>query len=141
MEPGAFPTAFTPRDRAAPAVTKACRASSNNRPPITVGAANDIPPIARRKRIAPLPASIPSSVAGFPDNASHTIPPATVGELFSVDLPNGRRQAIDGLKLYHHRLGNNQVYAMATIQSEAFVNHRQGPLTDEGQSSKLKFVS
>ena len=31
-----------------------------------------------------------------------------------------RRQAIDGLKLYHHRLGNNQVHAMATIQSEAF---------------------
>ncbi len=52
-----------------------------------------------------------------------------------------RRQAIDGLKLYHHRLGNNQVHAMATIQSEAFVSHRKLPLTDERHSSKLKFVA
>ncbi len=52
-----------------------------------------------------------------------------------------RRQMIDGFKLHHHRFGNNQVHAIPTIQSEAFVNHRQGPLTDEGQSSKLKFVA
>ena len=30
-----------------------------------------------------------------------------------------RRQMIDGFKLHHHRLGNNQVHAIPTIQSEA----------------------
>jgi hypothetical protein len=46
-----------------------------------------------------------------------------------------RRQAIDDLKLYYDRIGNNQVHALPTIQSESLVNYRQAPLTDESQPS------
>ena len=46
-----------------------------------------------------------------------------------------RRQAIDGLELYHDRFGNDQVHAIPTIQSESLVDHRQGPLRDESQPS------
>jgi hypothetical protein len=42
-----------------------------------------------------------------------------------------RRQVVDSLELYNHRVRNNQVHAVSTIQSETFVNHRQRPLTDE----------
>jgi len=52
-----------------------------------------------------------------------------------------RRQAVDSLELDNHRVRNNQVHAIPTIQPETFVNHRQGPLTDERHSSKLKFVA
>jgi hypothetical protein len=52
-----------------------------------------------------------------------------------------RRQVIDGLELYYDRIGNNQVHAIPTIQSESLVNHRQGPLRDESQPSYLKFVA
>src|SRR6266852_4052827 len=52
-----------------------------------------------------------------------------------------RRQAVDSLQLYNHRVRNNQVHAISTIQPETFINHRQGPLTDERHSSKRKFVA
>jgi hypothetical protein len=52
-----------------------------------------------------------------------------------------RRQAIDSLQLYNHRVRNNQVHAISTIQPEAFVNHRQGPLTDKRHSLKRKLVA
>src|SRR5258708_2257927 len=52
-----------------------------------------------------------------------------------------RRQAVDSLELNHHSVRNKQVHAIPTIQSETFVNHRQGPLTHERHSSKRQFVA
>src|SRR5258706_507873 len=52
-----------------------------------------------------------------------------------------RLQADDSLQLDNHRVRNNQVHAISTIQPETFVTHRQGPLTDERHSSKGKFVA
>src|SRR5437773_4325847 len=52
-----------------------------------------------------------------------------------------RRQSVDSLQPDNHRVRNNQVHAISTIQPETFVNHRQGPFTNERHSSKRKFVA